>query len=749
MENVNGSEPIIDQSPNDVVALNLPPKEKTSFNQKVPKNNDQPGEAAAKKTPTPLPKNTIGSAPAGTPLKIVPEQKKRSSGRFIVGCSMGLLVLFILFLILMVLVMAKGGASSPVLKSFGVDSSQVKDFLLNLISVIFGFMGFVSLVILVVGIFKVAMAKKADKIARGSGLKIAFFGFIPLVLVMMAWIGLYAFIIRIEIETERVVAEIIVKDPKDLSHLVAPVEVRFSAENALTALRRGNYAIQAMDWDLDSDGVFETPANQPEVTHIYKTSGNYNVALRVGIQGEKEPRLYTFNLSIPEAVFAADPLQGTPPLAVQFDASNLIEGVKIKSLDWDFENDGTYELQGKEAIKTQFTFPSIGEYKVHLRLVDDRDNVQNFYRSIQVVEGSSPTLSAIIEAMPGLKGSAPINIRFDGSKSISVKGDIIQYEWDFGDGTDLQIGKSISHVFEKGGRYTVRLRIQNEVGQQAEGTVDVTLDSANSAPVAKIKTVPTFEKESQALRGEAPFKVDFDGSVSEDKENDIVAYSWDFDGDGTADFEGQKTNYTFSKPGSYVATLTVTDAQKQTNVAPISIEVLQPGPKVIIEADPVEGAMPLVVNFDASGSTAFMGKIVSYLWDFGDGTPASNTGARITHRFDRVGTYITLLKILTDKNETGQGTQVIYVRDIPLRACFSISRRIGQAPLTVTIDSKCSTGTITQYHFDFGDGKQGNARTTAHTFERAGVYTVTLEVTDDKNNVSTFTDTVTVEGNLK
>jgi len=92
---------------------------------------------------------------------------------------------------------------------------------------------------------------------------------------------------------------------------------------------------------------------------------------------------------------------------------------------------------------------------------------------------------------------------------------------------------------------------------------------------------------------------------------------------------------------------------------------------------------------------------------------------------------------------------LIYVREIPLRACFAPSRYTGTAPLAVTFDSKCSTGAVALYSWDFGDGKTTDTRKPTHTFENPGTYNVTLEVSDDKNNVNTFSDVIVVEGELQ
>ena len=84
-----------------------------------------------------------------------------------------------------------------------------------------------------------------------------------------------------------------------------------------------------------------------------------------------------------------------------------------------------------------------------------------------------------------------------------------------------------------------------------------------------------------------------------------------------------------------------------------------------------------------------------------------------------------------------------------MRACFDPSRSTGIAPLAVTFDSKCSTGAVDTYSWDFGDGETSDIRKPAHTFENPGTYSVTLEVSDDKNNVNTYSDVIVATGEVE
>lgn len=278
----------------------------------------------------------------------------------------------------------------------------------------------------------------------------------------------------------------------------------------------------------------------------------------------------------------------------------------------------------------------------------------------------------------------------------------------------MQTGKSASHVYTKAGFYSVVLHVEDELGNKADNSVEIEVQSVSSVPEAKISTTPIAEAE-QPLTGTLPFKAEFDASNSVDADGDIVSYEWDFNGDTVADQEGKKVTYTFESAGTYTVQLTVADSEDQKNTVSLQVVVQEPGVIAVITVTPEEGTAPLIVQFDGSSSSSYQGNIVSYEWDFGDGSPKTITGAIVSHKYTAVGSYDAKLKVLTNKNEFASTSKLIYVREVPLRACFTPSRSSGLAPLTVAFDSKCSTGAVSAYSWQFGDGTDSASKGPSHT----------------------------------
>ncbi len=144
-------------------------------------------------------------------------------------------------------------------------------------------------------------------------------------------------------------------------------------------------------------------------------------------------------------------------------------------------------------------------------------------------------------------GTEDNGITFDGSDSYDPDGDTITYSWDFGDGA-TGAGKILTHTYTAGGEYAVTLVVNDGKADSTSDTTTATIAEVNDPPVADAGPDQT------ALVGE---EVTFDGSGSYDIDDGIAVYDWDF-GDGTTG-SGKTTTHTYSTPGTYTVTLTVTD----------------------------------------------------------------------------------------------------------------------------------------------------------------------------------------------
>ena len=147
------------------------------------------------------------------------------------------------------------------------------------------------------------------------------------------------------------------------------------------------------------------------------------------------------------------------------------------------------------------------------------------------------------------------------------------------------------------------------------------------------------------------------------------------------------------------------------------------------------GSAPLAVQFrDLSAFYApsdTTGSITGWLWDFGDGT--SSTTQHPSHTYSTPGVYTVSLRITdnTGAMDTEVKTGLIAVGQAPpLKAQFTSATRLGSDRTVVEFTDQ-SSGTLTSWSWDFGDGGTSTEQNPTHVYTVPGTYTVTLTVTDN------------------
>jgi PKD repeat protein len=157
----------------------------------------------------------------------------------------------------------------------------------------------------------------------------------------------------------------------------------------------------------------------------------------------------------------------------------------------------------------------------------------------------------------------------------------------------------------------------------------------------------------------------------------------------------------------------------------------------------------LVCRFDAGASADSDGRIVSYGWDFGDGTflLQSASLSEAWHSYNGPGTYTVTLTVTDNAEATSTASRSFSVGkpppppNPPPAAAFAVSC-IG---LSCSVDAGASTddGTITGYVWEFGDSSTGTAKHAQHTCATSASYTIKLTVTDDDGAKDTASRPVT------
>lgn len=234
----------------------------------------------------------------------------------------------------------------------------------------------------------------------------------------------------------------------------------------------------------------------------------------------------------------------------------------ILSWHWDF-GDGTTSTE--QNPWHQYT--ALGTFNVTLTI---QTSAGEAHISKDVTVTNAPPSAAFTYQPPNpLEGD---DITFDASGSTDPDGTIVNYAWDFGDGTQGS-GVTVTHTYTTNGTYTVKLTVTDNDGATKTKTGTITVNP----PTGHLPPIPSFtvSDESPAV-GET---VSFDASASYDPDGSIIFYRWDWNGDGTYDNEYTQptATHSFLSEGTYNITLQVEDNQSMTNTYTMEISVGQSG----------------------------------------------------------------------------------------------------------------------------------------------------------------------------
>ncbi len=364
--------------------------------------------------------------------------------------------------------------------------------------------------------------------------------------------------------------------------------------------------------------------------------------------------------AVPEAVLESDTTSGLLPLAVTFDAGGSSDSDgSIADFEWDFDGDGNFneadngeDLARSDATPSTVTYSLPGVFNATVRVTDNQGAFSTAMLEIAANDAPQVTLEADVT-----EGEPALDVAFTANATDS--GSIEKYEWDFdGDGNfnEADNGEDIAFGFATAlatypdfGGFTATVRVTDNLN--ATATADLFI---------LVGTLPTVELTANPESGPKPLEVDFTTMAADN--GTIEDYEWDFDGDGLfneADNAelGQhgvaNPTITYSSSGSFNATVRVTDDDSNTATDSVTIDVSNAAPTADLQASVTQGEAPLLVDFDASGSSDPDGSIADYEWDLdGDGT-YNETGEEL----DNQG-----MDTITGFTFTDGGTFTVFVR---------------------------------------------------------------------------------------
>lgn len=468
----------------------------------------------------------------------------------------------------------------------------------------------------------------------------------------------------------------------------------------------------------------------PKPLHSYGEAGAYTVSLSVtDSTGVEDRKYFTLYVASPAARISYTPTTGPVGTTFTFDSSaSSVDVGQIVSRQWSATRDGTaVTLDSSTGATMSQVFTTPGVYTVTLTVGDNSN--KNDTSSVEIlVESTAPvaTFTYTIE-----KSNQPSTVIFDASDSYDPdSGDTITYEWDFDgtEGTDYKTvessttGDKVTLKYLKTGSYNVTLTVyDNQTGDlRKSDTVSTTV------PIDSVLDVDL------ATQGEDAKHLGTDGTVDVEftaTSENATSFEVDY-GDSNTDFTDSISNkqaiftHKFTAAGIFYVTVTAVDDSGNKNEiskrvyigagdSPIAVLNVSSEGNDIGSGATLTGNANTVFTFDAAPSINLDGTNdnLSYSWNFGDGTVA--TQDNVTHTFREHATYLVTLTVKDKKDPTltSDATVNIEIKSMP-PIIHGITTQVDGDTLTtplkvnVTVDASDQDSKISNYkgwYYDLND----------------------------------------------
>lgn len=402
----------------------------------------------------------------------------------------------------------------------------------------------------------------------------------------------------------------------------------------------------------------------------------------------------------------------TPRPAANFTANNTFrcqpnlsvnfqdQSANAVSWLWNFGDGTTSTLQNPSHNYTAY-----GNYDVQL-IVANASGCTDTIKKPAYIKINRPVIS-----FPSLPAEGCIPYTISPVANISTGDAVTSYLWDFGDGT-TSTSSTPSHTYTAQGTYTVSLAITTSSGCTETYSLSAAV-RAGRVPLVNFTSAPNPVCAMQPVQ--------FTDLTTEGDQ-----WLWDF-GDGGSS-TSRNPSYQYSDTGLFSVKLYVTNNGCQSSFTlPDYIKVKPPIARY--EYQTGCGNRWEFSFRDLSVVDPAVGA-VSWLWNFGDGTPAS-TQQNPIHVFRALGSYNVMLTV-SNGTCTNSITKTIKVVDEnPDFIASAISAcRTGIINFAAT---NIINSNIVDYNWNFGQGTIVNGMfntVSGVTYANSGSYTVSMITTD-------------------
>ncbi len=314
-----------------------------------------------------------------------------------------------------------------------------------------------------------------------------------------------------------------------------------------------------------------------------------------------------------------------------------------------------------------------------------------------------------------------------------------QYQWNFGDGSNISTDYYPSHTYTVAGTYTVMLTATDpQTGCTSSATQTITVRDFNTAfsfstsYISNVSCPPVVARFNNTSVG-------------------YTKVNWDF-GDGTTAGNVNYPSHVYATPGKYFIKLFVygPNGLKGTYIDSVIVKGMQ----AALQFNPAVACASQQTDFKAASAIGAS----SYLWDYGDGVLQSSTDSSAVHFYKSPGVYKPVVLLtnsdgcsvpVTSSESIVIDSLSIGIKGIPAQLCNQAN--INFMSDVYSVGASQSPGFLS-YKWNFGTGNiadTSNDVNPSFLFNNPGTYTVRLSVRAKSGCYKEVSETVVVHQSSK
>lgn len=285
----------------------------------------------------------------------------------------------------------------------------------------------------------------------------------------------------------------------------------------------------------------------------------------------------------------------------------------------------------------------------------------------------------------------------------------------------------------------IQLRLQLFDGVKLSATAQ-----ASATVFENLKPAPAFTV--RLLNQTNPYEVEFNPSLSTDRDGSITKFIWTFGDNSKADtiLNNSIITHKYLQAGQYRVRLRAIDNESKVDSIEQFVTTNNQPPQAALRITPPSGKVPLDIDYTATGSFDPDGTISSYEILFGDGETSRSAAGKHTYRND--ANYQVMLIV---KDNLGLAdTTIVGVRvSTPPIAVLKINpEEGGKIPLSLTVSGKGSHdphpgGSISVYRITITNVSTSAQQifpqdSVSTTLTSPAFYRISLEVTNNRGLTS-------------